>query len=144
MRLQSPARPVKTPARVAQGNRDLFRLLRCRRLLVDYERAAATMIVRFVTAHVKPGSENAFEEATALNHQGSIAEPGVLRFDFLRDEDEPGTYYLYEVYRDEQATVAHKETEHYKTWRATVAPLQVSERTSLKCGVIAPANETDW
>lgn len=102
------------------------------------------MIVRVITCHVKPGFEAAFEEATVANHRGSIAEPGVLRFDVLKATDSPGTYYLYEVYRDDAATVEHKETAHYKRWREAVAEHMAADRTSAACSVIAPVSEADW
>jgi autoinducer 2-degrading protein len=104
----------------------------------------ADMIVRIITVKVKRGSEAAFEEATIPNHHGSLSEAGVLRFDVLKDEDAPGTYYLYEVYRDEAATVAHKETEHYQIWRAAINEYMASPRASVKCSVVAPADEGAW
>ncbi|TVQ23225.1 MAG: antibiotic biosynthesis monooxygenase [Spirochaetaceae bacterium] len=96
------------------------------------------MIVRIVTVRVRSGTEAAFEAATVDNHRGSIAEPGVLRFDVLKDADSPGTYYLYEAYIDEKATRAHKETAHYNTWRVAVADLLDGDRTSVACSVVAP------
>ncbi|MEE8440627.1 MAG: putative quinol monooxygenase [Spirochaetia bacterium] len=102
------------------------------------------MIVRVITCRVKPGSEAAFEEATAVNRRGSIAESGVLRFDILKATDELGVYCLYEVYRDHAATVKHKETDHYKLWRETVANHMAADRASVTCSVIAPVAESDW
>ncbi len=102
------------------------------------------MIVRIITVKVKPGREADFEAATVRNHEGSIAEPGVLRFDVLRDENNPGTYYLYEAYRNEQATVAHKETEHYATWKSSVGDLVDGDRTSVACSVVAPSEPSSW
>ena len=102
------------------------------------------MIVRIITCHVKPSFEAAFEEATVANRRGSIAEPGVLRFDVLKATDPPGTYYLYEVYRDHAATMEHKDTNHYKLWRETVAEHMATDRTSLACSVVAPVLEADW
>lgn len=102
------------------------------------------MIVRIISCQVKPGFEAAFENATAANHRGSIAEPGVLRFDVLKVTDTPGIYYLYEAYRDDAATVVHKETAHYQLWRETVAELMAADRTSVACSVIAPVSEADW
>ncbi len=102
------------------------------------------MIVRIITCRVKPGSEVAFEDATAVNRLGSIAESGVLRFDILKATDAPGTYYLYEVYRDHTATVTHKETDHYRLWREAVADHMAADRASVACSVIAPAAESDW
>ena len=102
------------------------------------------MIVRIITVKVKPGSEEEFEKATVSNHEGSVQEPGVLRFDVLRDRERTGTYYLYEVYRDEEATRAHKETGHYHAWKDRVAALLEGERTSVSCSVVAPVDEGRW
>lgn len=102
------------------------------------------MIVRIITVKVKPGRESRFEELTLANHNGSIREPGVRRFDVLRDDANPGTYYLYEVYIDEAATVAHKETDHYAAWRSGVADLLDGDRTAVACSVVAPTDPASW
>ncbi len=102
------------------------------------------MIVRIITVCVKPGSEPAFERATTSNHRESMKEEGVLRFDVLKDNDVPGTYYLYEAYTDTAATIAHKETEHYHTWKSAVGDLLVGDRTSVACSVVAPTDQTAW
>lgn len=102
------------------------------------------MIVRFITVEVRPGQEEAFETATKENHRGSILEPGVLRFDVLKDAENPGRYYLYEAYRDEEATAAHKETDHYKRWKREVAEYMAGDRSSITCEVIAPADTKKW
>ena len=96
------------------------------------------MIVRIITVTVKSGANEAFEAATKQNHEGSVNEPGVLRFDVLQDSDAPQTYYLYEAYRDEQATVDHKTTSHYLQWREDVAGLMDGDRSSVACRVVAP------
>lgn len=102
------------------------------------------MIVRFITVEVRPGKEELFEEATEINHRESLKEPGVLRFDVLKDKDTPGRYYLYEVYRDEEATKTHKKTEHYHTWKREVAEYMAGDRSSISCEPIAPASEDGW
>ena len=102
------------------------------------------MIVRIITVRVKSGREEEFEAATVRNHEGSVQEPGVLRFDVLRDNDNPAIYYLYEAYRDEQATVAHKETAHYHAWREAVADLLDGDRSAVACSVVAPVSEAQW
>ena len=102
------------------------------------------MIVRIITVNVKPGKEAAFEEATRKNHEGSLQEPGVLRFDVLKDRDTPQRYYLYEVYRDEAATSAHKETAHYAAWKEAAPDFVEGERTSVACDVVAPESEMAW
>jgi autoinducer 2-degrading protein len=97
------------------------------------------MIVRAVTVWVKPDQCEAFEEATRHNHLGSIAEPGVVRFDVLRDENDPGVYMLYEMYVSEEAALLHKETDHYKTWRAAVEPMMARARSGWALTVLHPA-----
>ncbi|MFO8042339.1 MAG: antibiotic biosynthesis monooxygenase [Alkalispirochaeta sp.] len=102
------------------------------------------MIVRIITVHVKPGSEDEFERLTTENHEASLTEPGVLRFDVLRDNEDPCTYYLYEAYRDEASTFAHKETDHYSHWKEHVAPLLAGERTSVTTTPLVPMTENSW
>jgi autoinducer 2-degrading protein len=75
------------------------------------------MIVRAIRLYVKPSELEAFERITLENHRGSLKEPGVLRFDVLKDPEKPGEYMLYEVFRSPEATEAHRETEHYKRWK---------------------------
>lgn len=89
------------------------------------------MYVACVNVWVKEGLEAAFLEATGKNHRGSIAEPGCARFDVLRRLDEPGRFLLYEVYRDEAAALAHKETPHYLAWRDAVAEMMARPREGL-------------
>jgi quinol monooxygenase YgiN len=73
---------------------------------------------------VKPEHLVAFTEATIQAARAAVAdEPGVFQFHILADADVPTRFYYYEVFRDEAATAAHGETEHYKTWRATVADM---------------------
>ena len=35
----------------------------------------------------------------------------------VRDNDDPDHYLFYEVYRDEAAFAAHRDTDHYARWR---------------------------
>ena len=44
----------------------------------------------------------------------SRKEPGVVSFDVARSHEHPNVFVLWEVYRDEAALEAHKETEHFK------------------------------
>jgi (4S)-4-hydroxy-5-phosphonooxypentane-2,3-dione isomerase len=96
------------------------------------------MILRLITVHVRPEYRAQFEAATAENHRGSIREEGVARFDVLRDEAHAGIYVLYEMYRDEPAVAAHKETAHYARWRETVEPMMEKPREVLEYTVLHP------
>ena len=87
------------------------------------------MLILIVQAHVKPEFVDAFIAATKINATESAKEPGVVRFEFLQQEDDPTQFVLFEVYRDKQAPVKHKETTHYLEWNAKTAEMLVAPRT---------------
>lgn len=97
------------------------------------------MYVVCVTIHVKEGQEQAFIEATERNHQGTRQEPGNRRFDVLRAVDDPRRFFLYEVYESPEAFKAHQQTEHYLTWKATVADWMAQPREGVKHESLFPA-----
>ena len=96
------------------------------------------MIVVHVRVHVNSQSVEAFIEATVENARNSLREPGIARFDLVQQTDDPTRFVLIEVYRDEAATKAHKETAHYAKWRDTVAPMMNGPRTSTKFSNLFP------
>ncbi len=102
------------------------------------------MIVTFVHIWVKTGLTEAFIKASTENHLNSIKEPGILRFDFLRDANDENKFVLYEAYESEDAAAAHKETAHYKKWRDTVADMMTQPRKGEKHIVLAPTNKELW
>ena len=87
------------------------------------------MKVALVRIQVKPGAESAFLAATLENARASNREPGVARFDVLRDSEDPSRFLLVEAYRDEEAPARHKETAHYLRWKEIAEPLLAGERT---------------
>merc|ERR1711879_576631 len=50
------------------------------------------------------------------NANGSRTESGCMRFDILRDTEEPRKFVTYEVFESQQALDAHKEMPYVKTW----------------------------
>ncbi len=102
------------------------------------------MIVRAVEVQVKPGREAEFIAATLANHRGSLAEPGVLRFDVLQSAEDSSSFVLYEVYRDEAAIQAHKETAHYQAWKKAVEPMMAAPRKGRPFDVLAPTDPKAW
>ena len=99
------------------------------------------MLIVHVHVHVKPESVEAFEEASAENARNSIQEPGIARFDVIQQADDPTRFILVEVYRDQDATVKHKETPHYAKWRDAVAGMMAEPRSSVKFSNVFPADE---
>jgi (4S)-4-hydroxy-5-phosphonooxypentane-2,3-dione isomerase len=104
---------------------------------------SSAMLIVHVHVQVKPESVDAFQAATILNAQASRQEPGVVRFDVVRQQDDPTRFVLVEVYRDAAAAAAHKETKHYPDWRDAVAPMMATPRTSVKFTNVFP-DEANW
>lgn len=96
------------------------------------------MLIVLVHVHVKPECVAAFREASIENARASVREPGIARFDILQHNDDPTRLILVEVYRDEQATVQHKDTAHYRKWRDTVADMMAEPRQGIKYTSVFP------
>jgi autoinducer 2-degrading protein len=102
------------------------------------------MFIVHVDVHVVADQVEPFLAATRANAAASLEEPGVLRFDVVSDLVDPTHVVLVEVYRDEAGAAAHKETEHYATWRDTVAPMMAVPRSSVKFAAVVPAEPHRW
>lgn len=78
------------------------------------------MFTVIVSLRVKPDMVGRFLEVMGETSRASRRdEPGCLRFDVHRDNDDPGHFLLYELYADERAfTEAHRRAPHYEKWRA--------------------------
>jgi quinol monooxygenase YgiN len=83
---------------------------------------AALVFVRFFP---KPGQEAAVESVLRGMIGNTRSEPGCRRYDFYRSALAPsGTMFcLVERYADDAAIQAHRETDHYKNYRARIMDL---------------------
>jgi autoinducer 2-degrading protein len=81
------------------------------------------MVVLHVTIQVKPEHVAEFLEMARYDAEHSQQdEPGCLRFDVIRDRDDPNRFYFYEVYKDEAALQAHRQTPHFKLYFEKTQP----------------------
>jgi (4S)-4-hydroxy-5-phosphonooxypentane-2,3-dione isomerase len=101
------------------------------------------MLILIVNLHVKPECLEAFREATMENARHSRQEPGIVRFDFLEQSDDPTRFALVEVYRDADAPVRHRETAHYNAWVQKVPDMLVEPRTRTFFSNVSPS-DPDW
>lgn len=101
------------------------------------------MLIVHVHVRVKPECVEAFRHATIENAQNSLQERGIARFDVVQQRDDASSFVLVEVYRNDEAAAAHKETAHYKKWRDTVAEMMAEPRTSVKFTSVFPSS-TGW
>lgn len=102
------------------------------------------MLVVHVNIHVVPNQLDAFMAASRANATASLLEPGILRFDVIQDLADPTHVVLVEVYRDDAAAAAHKDTDHYATWRDAVADMMAVPRSSTKFSAVFPAEDERW
>lgn len=96
------------------------------------------MQVTIVHVQVKDDHLEDFIEASRLNHEASIREPGNTRFDILQSAEDPGRFVLYEAYASADAAAAHKQTPHYQRWRETVADWMAQPRQGIPYNGLFP------
>ena len=96
------------------------------------------MYIVCVTVWVLEGHAAEFIEATLDNHRGTRREAGNLRFDVSHGADDPNRFFIYEVYRDEDAFKAHQQTPHYLAWRERVGGWMAQPRQGVRYLSIAP------
>jgi autoinducer 2-degrading protein len=90
------------------------------------------MLVLLVTVRVKPEHLAEFLPAARHNAEHAVAdEPGCLRFDIIQDREDQHLFRFYEVYKDDAALAAHRQTPHFKKYIEASAPWMAvpAERT---------------
>jgi (4S)-4-hydroxy-5-phosphonooxypentane-2,3-dione isomerase len=102
-----------------------------------------SLLVVHVDIAVIPEQLAAFLTATRENAEASRSETGVVRFDVLSDRADAGHVVFVEIYRDEAAAAAHKDTAHYQRWRDAVAPMMARPRQSTRYVNTFP-DDADW
>eukprot|EP00944_MAST-04C_sp_MAST-4C-sp1_P011485 g11485.t1 len=107
--------------------------------LDDAYAANTGMLAVVVDIEVAKGSEALFIDATIENCQNSLKESGVHRFDFMRSNTNHSNFVLVEVYNSTDAPAAHKATDHYKKWAATVNDHMARPRFAKKYKTLFPS-----
>jgi autoinducer 2-degrading protein len=102
------------------------------------------MIATCVNIWVKKDEIEEFIKESLENHRESIKEEGNLRFDVLQNSEDPTRFTLYEAYETVEAVAKHKESAHYKKWRANVEPMMAKAREGIKHNILAPMDIGAW
>ena len=102
-----------------------------------------SLLIVHVDVEVVPDQLEGFLDATEENAMASRKESGVVRFDMLSDRDDPTHVVLVEIYRDEAAAAAHKDTGHYQRWRDIVAQMMARPRGATRYVNTSP-EDSDW
>ena len=86
------------------------------------------MFVAAVHVYIKPEAVEEFKAGIKANHEGSIAEPGCLRFDVAQSREDPTEFLLWEVYLDDEAAAFHKTTPHYLAFKERMPAMASKDR----------------
>jgi quinol monooxygenase YgiN len=93
-------------------------------LSIPSQRAAAQSAATYINAvdlDIVPAEREKFMAAIKENGAASVKEPGCLQFNIQVVASNPDHVFLYEVYENEAALQAHRATDHFKKYQATVA-----------------------
>jgi autoinducer 2-degrading protein len=102
------------------------------------------MDILLVEVSVKPERLAGFLELIKYDAEHSENdEPGCLRFDVLRDSEDPTKFFYYEVYKDEPARMAHRETPHFKHYAEASADMMAAPAVRHIVHNVVPA-DTSW
>jgi quinol monooxygenase YgiN len=100
------------------------------------EAQSAGMYVNAVDLDILPAERDNFLAAIKENGAAAVTEPGCKRFDILNLASDPSHFLLYEVYENEAALKAHRETDHFKKFAAAAAKM-VAKRDARPMSVVA-------
>ncbi|HSM85448.1 MAG TPA: putative quinol monooxygenase [Candidatus Limnocylindrales bacterium] len=74
------------------------------------------MIVLKVDMLVKPGTEEKCKEYIRVLHERSRKEPGCVQYVGHQSTEDPRKFFFYEVYKDQAALQAHRDSAHFKEY----------------------------
>ena len=97
---------------------------------------SAGLFVNAVDLDIVPAEREKFLAAITENGMASVKEPGCRRFDILNLASDSNHIFLYEIYDNEAALKAHRETPHFKKYAATTANM-VAKREARPMSVVA-------
>jgi quinol monooxygenase YgiN len=64
---------------------------------------------------------------------GSRTEPGCVTFDVAQGIDDPNVFFLYEIWRDQDALDAHYKTDHFQKYGVNGVRVLAKERIGHRC-----------
>jgi (4S)-4-hydroxy-5-phosphonooxypentane-2,3-dione isomerase len=81
---------------------------------------SAGLTVAAVDLDIAPGQIDAYIAAVKENGAASVKEPGCREFNISVSEKDPNHVFLFEVYDNAAALEAHRATDNFKKYAATV------------------------
>jgi autoinducer 2-degrading protein len=102
------------------------------------------MIALFARVTIKTDSIDRFLRYLEADVVGSLAEEGCLRFDVLRDPDQPGVFYLYEAYVDDAAYERHKQAPYFQAMFAEAGDTFAGPPEGYRGVALLPRDRAYW
>jgi (4S)-4-hydroxy-5-phosphonooxypentane-2,3-dione isomerase len=99
------------------------------------------MLIVHILIHVSTEWEEEFKRTTVEFARNSSQEPGVTRFDFIQQQNDPSRFVLVQVYNSYEDQARHKDTDHYQRWQDDVAHMMAEPRVAIKYFNIHPYDE---
>jgi len=72
------------------------------------------MIIASIVYTFAPQDSDKVEAMFRELRDASVKEPGIIRFEVGRSQEKLNVFALWEVYRDQDAVNAHRNTEHFQ------------------------------
>ncbi len=90
----------------------------------------------FVTIKLKPGTADDFRPLILENAEAAVRdEPDCHQFQVLTAEDDPETYFFYEVYTGAEGLENHRKTPHYQKYMAAAEDM-IADRAIQRCDLL--------
>jgi quinol monooxygenase YgiN len=99
--------------------------------------AAGEEVVVLATLRPRAGKAAQLRETLDTVQAASRQEPDCEVYDLYESVDAEGTYHLFERYRNRDALEAHRNSDHYRAYRAQVPDLLASP---VEVAVLQPVN----
>ena len=97
--------------------------------------------INAVDLDINPADTAKFLEFVKANGAASVKEPGCREFNITVLAKDPNHVFLFEVYDNEAALAAHRETAHFKKFFATAGSM-IADRNVRAMSVIAMNSKT--
>jgi len=118
-----PAKSVKSPAKPTEP--------KSRQSETAPKPAAQVQINVLVWLRAKKGKEVPLERQLRTLVTASRAEPGCQVFALHHSADQPGDFFLHEIWSSEAALANHRQTPHFKRWAGLQGAILESRRRFL-------------
>ena len=100
------------------------------------------MLAFFVTVFVQPEHSEDYAAAMKTHSARSVTEDeGCLRWDGLRDPEDPNKFYFYEAYVSEDAYDRHRAAGHSQEFITMTRPWRAGSGGNIRMTPIAPPDD---